>query len=75
MGRPLTVVKVGGSLYDLPDLGLRLQDSLAWLGKCPSPTSCSCRAAGRTADVIRDFDRIHHLGEERAHRLALTACG
>ena len=28
---------------------------------------------GPTADVIRDFDRIHQLGEEQAHWLALAA--
>ena len=43
MGRPRTVVKVGGSLYDLPDLRSRLQ---CWLLRYPT-TRCSFRAADR----------------------------
>ncbi len=63
-------MKVGGSLYDLPDLGPRLRDWLARLG---------CRevvlvpGGGAAADVVRDLDRAHGLGEETAHWLALRA--
>ena len=69
-GRPLAVVKVGGSLYDLPDLGPRLR---AWLELAPGSDVLLVPGGGPTADVVRDFDRIHGLGEERAHWLALEA--
>jgi aspartokinase-like uncharacterized kinase len=70
MSLPLAIVKVGGSLYDLPDLGPRLQ---AWLRQAPCPDVLLVPGGGPTADVIRTFDRIHRLGEERAHWLALES--
>jgi aspartokinase-like uncharacterized kinase len=70
MGRPLTIVKVGGSLYDLPDLRARLQP---WLSQAQSTGIILVPGGGATVDVIRDFDRVHRLGEERAHWLALNA--
>ena len=72
MNRSLAVVKVGGSLYDLPDLGPRLR---AWLGQQETPWSevLLVPGGGPVVNVIRDFDRIHQLGEERAHWLALDA--
>ena len=63
--RPLTVVKVGGSLYDLPDLHLRLQP---WLSQAKTTDIILVPGGGATADVIRDFDRVHHLGEIRGAR-------
>ncbi len=70
MSRPLAVVKVGGSLYDLPDLGPRLR---AWLKQAPEQGVLIVPGGGPTADVVRDFDRIHRLSEEQAHWLALGA--
>ena len=70
MARSLTVVKVGGSLYDLPDLRSRLQP---WLSQAKSTDIILVPGGGATVDVIRDFDRVHRLGEERAHCLALAA--
>ncbi|HZT83482.1 MAG TPA: hypothetical protein VFA26_24845 [Gemmataceae bacterium] len=64
------VVKVGGSLFDLPDLGPRLR---AWLAALPTPDVLLVPGGGPTADVIRDLDRCHRLGEEAAHWLALRA--
>lgn len=66
----MTVVKVGGSLYDLPDLGPRLR---AWLRQFATEKILIVPGGGRTADVVRDLDRIHLLGDERAHWLALHA--
>ena len=66
----LVVVKIGGSLYDLPDLGLRLRELFA---RMPRPILIF-PGGGLTADAIRDFDRIHRLGDEAAHWLALRAC-
>ena len=68
MSRPLTIVKVGGSLYDLPDLRARLQ---RWLMQ--TPDALLVPGGGPTADVVRRFDQTHGLGEERAHWLALDA--
>src|SRR5262245_62868008 len=70
MSPPLTVVKVGGSLFDLPDLGPRLR---RWLGQLPAGEVLLVPGGGATADVVRAFDRVHHLGEEAAHWLALRA--
>jgi len=69
MSRP-TVVKVGGSLYDLPDLGPRLE---RFLSARPSPVLL-VPGGGPTADVIRRLDESHRLGEEASHWLALRAC-
>src|SRR5579862_134578 len=69
MAETLTVVKIGGSLYDLPDLRSRLQ---RWLDRLPGRILL-VPGGGRTTDVIRDFDAVHSLGEERSHWLALRA--
>src|SRR5262249_35818726 len=64
------VVKVGGSLYDLPDLGFRLKsflDGLNTLDRVLVP------GGGRSADVVRAWDQHHDLGEEASHWLALRA--
>jgi aspartokinase-like uncharacterized kinase len=67
--RPV-VAKVGGSLFDLPDLGPRLR---AWLGQLESRRVVLIPGGGPTADAIRTLDRTHHLGDEAAHWLALRA--
>jgi 5-(aminomethyl)-3-furanmethanol phosphate kinase len=64
------VVKVGGSLYDLPDLGERLRRFLASL----AGPRLVVPGGGATADVVRAFDRDHGLGPTVAHWLALRAC-
>jgi aspartokinase-like uncharacterized kinase len=63
----LRVVKVGGSLFDMPDLGARLR---SWLG---GARTLLVPGGGATADAIRNLDRVHRLGEEAAHWLALHA--
>jgi aspartokinase-like uncharacterized kinase len=70
MSGALTVVKVGGSLYDQPDLGPRLRN---WLNELAAPHVLLVPGGGPTADIVREFDRIHHLGEEQSHWLALQA--
>jgi len=63
------VLKVGGSLYDLPDLGPRLQ---AWLHvQGPRPVLI-VPGGGPATDVIRAYDQTHQLGQEQAHWLALA---
>lgn len=66
----LVVVKVGGSLFDLPDLGPRLR---IWLKRLPDAEVLLVPGGGPTADVVRAFDRLQALGEEAAHWLALRA--
>jgi 5-(aminomethyl)-3-furanmethanol phosphate kinase len=64
------VVKVGGSLFDLADLGPRLNgwlDENAWVPVILVP------GGGPTAKVVQEWDRLHSLGEETAHWLALQA--
>jgi aspartokinase-like uncharacterized kinase len=70
MAQALVVVKVGGSLFDWPDLRLRLAEWLAW--QFPARLLL-VPGGGATADVVRAFDRQHGLGEETAHWLALRA--
>jgi 5-(aminomethyl)-3-furanmethanol phosphate kinase len=65
-----TVVKVGGSLFDWPELGQRLE---LWLNSVLSRKILLVPGGGPTADLIRSFDRLHGLGEETAHWLALRA--
>jgi probable H4MPT-linked C1 transfer pathway protein len=65
-----TVVKVGGSLYDLPDLGSRLR---AWLASCPATQVVLVPGGGTSVDHLRLVDKQQHLGAERAHWLALQA--
>lgn len=68
--RELLVAKVGGSLYDLPDLAARLQ---SWLTEVMDQSVLLVPGGGPTADVVRRFDQLHQLGEERAHWLALRS--
>jgi aspartokinase-like uncharacterized kinase len=64
------VVKVGGSLYDLSDLGPRLR---CWLPGLSSPNVVLFPGGGAAANVVRDLDRRHRLGDEASHWLALRA--
>ena len=62
------IVKVGGSLFELPDLCARLSN---WLEQEPHERIILVPGGGAAANVIRDLDRTHQLGEEAAHWLAL----
>ena len=64
------VVKVGGSLYDLPDLGPRLR---AWLDAQAPRRIVLLPGGGAAADWIRHVDALAHIGEEPSHWLALRA--
>lgn len=67
----VAVVKVGGSLYDLPDLGSRLR---RWLAEqCADTRVVLIPGGGPLVDAIRHLDRSHGLGEETSHWLALRA--
>ncbi|MFO0928180.1 MAG: hypothetical protein U0736_14270 [Gemmataceae bacterium] len=67
----MLVVKVGGSLFSLPDLGDRLRAVLAAEGETDW---LLVPGGGAAADAVRALDRWHRLGPARAHWLALRAC-
>lgn len=70
MPRPLTVYKLGGSLLDLPDLGERLKAGFeSAREECPVLVV----GGGAAADLVRDWDPRHRLGDSAAHRLAIAA--
>jgi len=64
------LAKVGGSLLDLPDLAMRLQ---SWHAQLPTKDVLLFPGGGRAADVVRNLDRVHRLGEEAAHWLAVRS--
>lgn len=66
----VSVIKVGGSLFDLPDLATQLQRLLGRLENAMPLIVCG---GGTAADLVRDWDRRHHLGESKAHWLAIQA--
>lgn len=66
--KPSIVAKVGGSLFDLPDLRERL---LAWVKQKGDRPILFVPGGGEAANVIRKLDEIHQLGEEKSHWLAI----
>ncbi|QDV52668.1 amino acid kinase family protein [Gimesia fumaroli] len=66
----VSVIKVGGSLFDLPDLATQLQRLLGRLENAMPLIVCG---GGTAADLVRDWDRTHHLGETKAHWLAIQS--
>jgi aspartokinase-like uncharacterized kinase len=68
--RELIVVKVGGSLYDYPELRPRLNSFLESI----KPAQLAIfPGGGPFADVVRLFDRVHGLREETSHWLAVQS--
>ena len=63
------VYKIGGSLLDLPDLGRRVCTLVGQNTGRP----LFLVGGGPTADMVREWDRRHELGQERAHWLALKS--
>jgi aspartokinase-like uncharacterized kinase len=68
--RPFTVFKIGGSLFDLPELPDVIEQVLA---QRPESAPLLVAGGGAAADVVRNWDEVHHLGEAPAHELALEA--
>lgn len=64
------VLKIGGSLYDWPDLGSKLA---RWLDAQHTSELRIVPGGGAFAEIIRRSDAIHHLGDESAHWLAIRA--
>lgn len=69
MKRPL-VAKIGGSLFDLPDLRDQLQ---TWLALEAKRNVLLIAGGGPAVDEVRRLDGIHQLGEEDCHWLAIRA--
>jgi len=65
-----TVVKVGGSLFDWPALRVQLDD---WLRQLDAGRVLLIPGGGRAAEAIRELDRLHRLGEDASHWLAIQA--
>jgi aspartokinase-like uncharacterized kinase len=69
---PVSVVKVGGSLFDWPELPARLTTFLsARVLESRQEQTVLIAGGGAAADFVRLVDRVHGVGDERAHRLAL----
>ena len=67
---PIVLYKIGGSLLTLP----RLADRLLTIIKARADTRPLLTVGGgATANVVREWDRVHTLGDERAHRLAVQS--
>jgi aspartokinase-like uncharacterized kinase len=62
------VIKVGGSLYNRPDLRERLN---AWLNCEVTEPALLVPGGGPFVETLRDLDAKQKLGEEAAHWLAL----
>jgi aspartokinase-like uncharacterized kinase len=67
---PLTVYKIGGSLLDLPELPAVIRNVLA---QRANHAALLVAGGGDAADLVREWDRLHSLGEEASHELALAA--
>ncbi len=66
---PTATIKLGGSLLDLTDLADRLEQLRPDWGNRPLLVV----GGGPAADLVRDWDVRHQLGEIRSHWLALDA--
>ena len=66
----MLVVKVGGSLFDHPRLGPGLR---AYLDSLAPAEVVLVPGGGDIVEAVRKLDRIHGLGEESSHELALRA--
>ena len=67
---PIHVVKLGGSLLDLPDLIERLS---ALVGSCDGEQLLLIVGGGKAADLIRQYDQQFGLDRAAAHWLAIRA--
>ena len=64
------VIKLGGSLLDLSGLAARLG---RFLKNCSAHQRLLIVGGGGVADLVRQFDTLHHLGKEHGHWLAVRA--
>jgi aspartokinase-like uncharacterized kinase len=66
----MTVYKIGGSLLEQPELTDVLR---RLLDRNPRSPMLFVAGGGAAADAVRAWDRVHQLGDESAHDLALAA--
>lgn len=66
------VVKLGGSLLDLPDLSVRIERFLEARQK---ERILLLVGGGEMAKLVRQWDQRHQLGDSAAHWLAIHALG
>ena len=71
MKAPCVVIKVGGSLFDWPGLPAALTRYLD--ARRSEARLAVIAGGGPAADIVRNLDRVHGLGEELSHQLALHA--
>ncbi|HEV3003061.1 MAG TPA: hypothetical protein VGX78_01305, partial [Pirellulales bacterium] len=69
-GPNVRVIKLGGSLLDLPDVAGRLRN---WLARQATVSNIALVGGGRLADVVRDYDRLHSMSDYDSHWLAIRA--
>jgi aspartokinase-like uncharacterized kinase len=67
---PTAVWKLGGSLFDLPDLSRRLQALRAPL---PLQHILLVPGGGAAADLVREWQAMHGLADDTVHELAIRA--
>jgi len=65
----MIVAKVGGSLFDHPQFASGLR---AWIAAQPGD-AILVPGGGTFAEAVRDMDRLHALGDDESHWLALRA--
>ncbi len=70
MTAPIQVIKVGGSLLDMPDLPGRITSLIDQSGHA---RTAMIIGGGPAADLVRQWDQHHHVGETAGHWLAVQA--
>lgn len=70
--KPVRIIKLGGSLLDLPDVRPRFE---AWLAQQEETCNFVIVGGGKVVDAIRGYDEIHALAATTAHSLAIGAMG
>ena len=66
----LRVIKLGGSLLDLPNLPDHFN---RWRKSLPAEHHLLITGGGEAADQVRALDRQYHLGDHHGHWLAIRA--
>ena len=71
---PISLIKVGGSLLDWPELPARLTHFVQERRRNePDVRPVLMCGGGAFVDTVRRLDRVHHLGDAVAHRMAIQA--
>lgn len=65
---PLRIIKVGGSLFDLGDMAVRL---FSWLKRQSTAANVFVAGGGPLAEAVREWDHRFQLGEEASHWMCI----